>query len=638
MSGTGRPRQHAASRWFSRSRWRRSVVLRGLLGLLVWIVLLAIAAEVFAGPPPPGEPSAEQPQIIRQAMLTTPSGTRPVQLPHVLEPGDFAPEGSRVIYRMKVNVSGPDTLRAIYIQKLSRSGYIRLNGRDAGSCGNLLLQYTRCHHQPQFFRTPYVSWQAGDNEIEVEIFATQRQTNGLSEVVVGPRETIYWQWFKPRDLLQVQSLDMLTWLTLAFGLLALVVFAVLRNERMYLWFGLANLLAAMSKINILTTTPVVSMDLFDWSVFASRFLFSCTFGLTYLAYFKRERPWHVWSILGYAALALGAIWWSNSSPKMVSLIYAPVLLLGFTLAGVSLWWAWRSGTLGDRLMALSFALIPVAGIFDFARLSGVGAFVGVYLLPYTSSLTLTLIGLGMIGRLALGLRTTRDLSSILQARVSQREAELLHSHLQIVQMERLRARTDERDRILRDMHDGFLSTLSLTRTALSFGQTSTQQARQLVTECIDDLRLMLETSSRNKGALADVLADFFYRFEKRIAGMGIEPALDMQLEGMPMLDSTTLLQMMRVVQEATNNAIRHSGARNLDIRARWDGASGRLVLQIHDDGNGMSRHSGTAPGGGRGLPNMQARAEAIGAQLTLESDAQGTRLSLTLPVPEAGGH
>ncbi|MFM7024606.1 MAG: ATP-binding protein [Limnohabitans sp.] len=635
MRGTGRPRRHSPSRWFSRRSWRRGVLLRSLLALLAWIALLAIAADAFGAPALTDSPFQEQPQIITQATLRTASGERPVQLPHVLEPGDFAPEGSRVLYRMTVNVPDATTLRAIYIQKLSRSGFIRLNGRDAGSCGQLLLQYTRCHHQPQFFRTPYTNWQAGENTIEVELYATQRQTNGLSEVVVGPRETIYWHWFKPHDLLQVQTLDMLTWLTMAFGLLALVVFAVLRSERMYLWFGLANLLAALSKINILTTTPFMSIDLFDWSVFASRFLFSCAFGLTYLTYFRRERPWHVWAILSYAALALAAIWWSNSSPQMVSLLYAPVLLLGFTLAGVSNWWAWRSGTTGDRLMAFSFALMPLAGVFDFARLRGSSAFVGVYLLPYTSSLTLTLMGLGMIGRLALALRTTRDLSSILQTRVAEREAELLHSHQQIVEMEQTKARTAERERILRDMHDGFLSTLALTRTALASGRTTAQQARLLVTECMDDLRLMLEASAKDKGSLADVLADFFYRFENRLAGVGIEPSLDLQLEGMPPMDSATLLQLMRIVQESTNNVIRHSGAKNLNILAHWDERSGRLTLEVNDDGDGIPAETGSPGQGGRGLRNMRVRAEAIGAQLTFESDARGTRLRLNLQMPTA---
>ena len=605
---------------------------------LAWLGSLAllVATGAISATPDDSATRQEGPQVITQATLITANGQRQVQLPHVLEPTDFAPEGSRVHYRMTVNVQDPDQLRAIYIQKMSRSGRLLLNERDAGSCGHLLLQFTRCQHQPQFFRTPYFNWKPGQNTIEVELYATHRQSNGLSEVVVGPRETIYWQWFKPRHLLQVQSLEMLTWLTMALGVLGLVVFAVLRNERMYLWFGLACLLAALSKINILTTTPWTSIDLFDWSVFASRFLFTCTFGLTYLAYFKREKTWHIWAIAVYAILSLVAIWQSNSSPQMVSLLYAPLLVLGFALAGVSSWWAWRSvGTRGDKIMALSFVLMPLAGMFDFARLRGASAFTGVYLLPYSSSLTLTLMGVGMVGRLALGLRTMRDLSSILQMRVAQREAELEQTHRNIVEMEQIKARTEERERILRDMHDGFLSTLAITRTALASGRATVQQARLLVTECMDDLRLMLEASARDKGNLADVLADFFYRFEKRMMGAGIEPTLDMQLDGMPLMDSATLLQMMRIVQESTNNALRHSGANNLHMLAHWDPPTGWLTLQVQDDGHGMPAEMGTPSSGGRGLRNMRVRAQAIGAELAFEPTVQGTRLRLQLKVQSA---
>ena len=618
-------------RWLMQCCRPHRTLARNTLVPLIWITLLATLADVFGATASTLE--AQEPvQVIRQATLRTASGERQVQLPHTLEPGDFEPEGSRVYYRMNVHVQDKSMLRAIYIQKMSRSGRILLNDDDSGSCGRLLLQFTRCQHHPQFFRTPYADWKIGDNTIEVEIYATHRQSNGLSEVVIGPREVIYRQWFMPQYLLQVQTLEMLTWLTMAFGMLSLVVFAVLRRERMYLWFGLSCLIGGASKISLLVITPSLPIDIFDWTVFGSRFLFSCLFGLTYLAYFKRERNWHLWSLLSYSILVLAAIWSSGSSPKVVSVLYAPVLVMGFVLAIASLFWAWRSGTSGDKAMALSFALMPAAGVLDLARMSGASAFTGVYWLPYTSSITLALMGIGMIGRLALALRTTRDMSSILKTRINAREAELLRSHLQIVQMEQLKARTDERERLLRDMHDGFLSTLSLTRTALAFEQTSTKQARQLVTECIDDLRLMLETSSNDKGALAHVLADFFYRFDRRIAGMGIELSLDIQLEGMPLLDSATLLQVMRIVQEATNNAIRHSGARHLHIHTQWHESSRQLTLQVQDDGHGVEPSDAHEKRTGRGLSNMRTRAQAIKGVLTLSSTEEGCCLQLQLRV------
>lgn len=624
-------------RWLARRGHRQQVVLRGMLALLACVLVLAMAVEAFGATPTSLYNATEPVQIITQATLQTASGERQVQLPHVLEPGDFDPQGSRVYYRLKVKVQDPNVLRAIYIQKMARSGRILLNDRDSGSCGRLLLQFTRCHHHPQFFRTPYTDWKVGENQnqIEVEIYATNRQSNGLSEVVVGPRDVLYWRWFMPQLLLQVQTLEVLTWLTMALGLLSGVVFAVLRRERMYLWFSLACLIGALSKVTIQTVTPALSLDLFDWLVFASRFLFSCTFGLTYLAYFNRERPLHVWSLAAYSMLGLWAIWASSSSPTIVSLLYLPLLALGFVLAVGSIVWARRSGETSDKVMALSFLLMPLAGLFDMARLRGASAFTGIYFLPYTSSITLTLMGMGMIWRLALALRTTRDLSSILQARVDEREAELLSSHRQIVQMEQVRARTDERERILRDMHDGFLSTLALTRTALAAGQTSTQRARQLVTECIDDLRLMLEASSSEQGALSEVLADFFHRFENRMAGAGLEATLDMQLEGMPMLDSATLLQMMRIVQEATNNAMRHSGASHLHIRALWSEPQRLLQLEVQDDGQGVTPGPQPDERGGRGLRNMHARAKAIGGMLRLSSTPQGFCLRLDLPLPNA---
>ena len=55
-----------------------------------------------------------------------------------------------------------------------------------------------------------------------------------------------------------------------------------------------------------------------------------------------------------------------------------------------------------------------------------------------------------------------------------------------------------------------------------------------------------------------------------------------------------------------------------------------LTVEIVDDGSG--RRSGSM-GSGRGLRNMKARAEALGAEIRFESGAPGYRVLLRVPVP-----
>ncbi len=87
------------------------------------------------------------------------------------------------------------------------------------------------------------------------------------------------------------------------------------------------------------------------------------------------------------------------------------------------------------------------------------------------------------------------------------------------------------------------------------------------------------------------------------------------------------LQVLRILQEAVSNALRHGQASELRISAGVDAASQRLRLELQDNGCGLAE--GTPAG--LGLLNMQQRAAAIGAQLQVSSESAGTRVSLLLP-------
>jgi PAS domain S-box-containing protein len=98
----------------------------------------------------------------------------------------------------------------------------------------------------------------------------------------------------------------------------------------------------------------------------------------------------------------------------------------------------------------------------------------------------------------------------------------------------------------------------------------------------------------------------------------------------PACDVTTSTHLYRIAQEAVNNAMKHSGARNVSIRlARGSDA---VVLEVVDDGNGFSC---SPRDGGMGLHIMQYRARLIGGNLHLHPGRNGgtivlCRMPLTL--------
>jgi signal transduction histidine kinase len=88
------------------------------------------------------------------------------------------------------------------------------------------------------------------------------------------------------------------------------------------------------------------------------------------------------------------------------------------------------------------------------------------------------------------------------------------------------------------------------------------------------------------------------------------------------------LAAYRIAQEALSNAIRHSRGRQVRVSARV--AANLVELEVADDGTGFAseRRRDAAAEGRLGLVSMHRRAQAIGAELDIESDVHGTTIRL----------
>jgi signal transduction histidine kinase len=94
------------------------------------------------------------------------------------------------------------------------------------------------------------------------------------------------------------------------------------------------------------------------------------------------------------------------------------------------------------------------------------------------------------------------------------------------------------------------------------------------------------------------------------------------------------IAVYRIAQEALSNIGRHAHAAQGHLRLAFD--PGRLVLEVHDDGQGFEppeRLTDLASSDHYGLAGMQERAELIGARLSLQSaPGAGTTIWLELPL------
>ena len=95
--------------------------------------------------------------------------------------------------------------------------------------------------------------------------------------------------------------------------------------------------------------------------------------------------------------------------------------------------------------------------------------------------------------------------------------------------------------------------------------------------------------------------------------------------GIDRLQPTVRTALFRIAQEAINNAARHAQARCIQVTVKVEPGSG-LRVEIRDDGRGMPAQVMRRSG----LSHLQTRAELIGADLEVSSDA-GTCVTVTLP-------
>jgi len=115
----------------------------------------------------------------------------------------------------------------------------------------------------------------------------------------------------------------------------------------------------------------------------------------------------------------------------------------------------------------------------------------------------------------------------------------------------------------------------------------------------------------------------------RAAGVA---ACDFSLQGTaPTCSRFVADHLFRIAQEAVGNALRHSMARRIQVRLRAHG--GALVLQILDDGAGISRDANR---GRMGMRIMRHRAELAGGSLSV-GPAEGGGTTVTCTVPLRGG-
>ena len=203
---------------------------------------------------------------------------------------------------------------------------------------------------------------------------------------------------------------------------------------------------------------------------------------------------------------------------------------------------------------------------------------------------------------------------------SRADAKLRMAHEEIEQL----AKTAERERIARDMHDilGHSLSLIVLKSELA-GRLLDNQPTRAALEIAE-----IETTARQ--ALAEVRKTITGYRSEGFASELTRAAQVLETAGVrlnrpakaPYLTPRHEATLSLVLREAVTNIVRHAGASECSIEVST--AEDRTQLVIADDGRGDIRQEGN------GLRGMRERVQELGGSLSLDSN-RGTRLQIELP-------
>ncbi len=464
--------------------------------------------------------------------------------------------------------------------------------------------------------------------VDFEVHGHDHQEIAMDQVWYGPYEELGGA-YKWRYLIKWIGVHVLI---VAYLLSAIAALAFWNSDRSYRspgWFaGFCGFAALAMTTGLATESPPV-----DWPLYLHFAIFFVGIACIFLTQFVLEKTGARTNRSDKALLIL-ALFFVISGVVMyqdrIRFPYALVidlscLALGCVLIGSLLSSVWRKPELlnwvllGGVLVSLLFGAHSVA----------VGWWTGFYSSSYSlqfAPLPITLtMGWVVIRRYARMKLRTDALNRRLTRRVARREAELQGAFASIAQLQQDEAVRQERERFMRDMHDGLGAQLITSLRMAQRGTMSHDAMRDVLQECLDELRFSIESLKPTADDFLTVLGNYRYRLQPRLEAAGL--ALQWRFDDVPShsLSPLAILQTLRILNEAVTNALKHSHTTQLDITGQ--AMQGSYVVSVRDYGRGFAVQQNMP---GEGLPSMAQRAGQIGAQLSFESGAGGTTVRLQL--------
>lgn len=204
---------------------------------------------------------------------------------------------------------------------------------------------------------------------------------------------------------------------------------------------------------------------------------------------------------------------------------------------------------------------------------------------------------------------------------------------------------EERNRIARELHDTLEQELSGITMQLDLAADCFQQAPGVAKRALESARQMSRRSMIDaRRSVWDLRCQLLesgnlsFAIEQIVAPLvsHANVTVELKVQGTQVrLEGPLEMNLLRIAQEAVANAIQHGCVTRIQVRLEYEAESVGLV--ISDNGQGFDVRN-TLTAGHFGLLDMHERAQAMGSQLTIESEpGRGTTVSVKVHVRRPSG-
>ena len=610
----------------------RSAAARVLAVLLAAAVLgLAFVQLLDAG-------SRIDPAHIDSGRVLRFDGALPADAPQDAEPVPMRPArecllgGDRCEHDFFLSLDPPpaegDTL-ALYVPQYTGNLAVRLNGTPVADSVRLQSSVHIGQGAPLLVPLPRRLLRPDGNRLDFRV--TRNGYGGfVGPVYVGADAHLRGHYDLARAVVVILP-RLVDGMLLAIGLVMLLVWCVRRHDTLYLLCGVMSLCLAVSSLSSVATESLGDHALVVINLL--RFVAAALL-LPFAWLFVRRRPPVPigWFLLIPVAAYASMMWlpygwgtwlaWRVLVPTILLLAVAAMVVLGRA--------AFAGRDLGALLMFTAMAAASAMIGRDMLVNAGVLDRGYVVMGRFNAPLLVGMMGAIVLSRLAAGLamleqfneRLRRDVDAAARRLREAFDRERAHERQATLQAERLR--------LMGDLHDGIAGQLvSIISLCEQGGGSAGDEIAKASNRALTDLRLVVDSMEDVGDDLGMTLVAFRDRVEPQLRRCGVR--LDWKVRALPDLPGLTpaaTLAIFRILQEAVNNAMRHSGSDVVEVSSAdspLPGHGARLV--VRDCGRG-----GAGPRrGGHGMDSMRRRAAFLGAGLEVESGDDGTRVVLDLP-------